>query len=563
MTGSPAAPPTDKDLGRFYTPPHVAQLTLALAVAPPGGPRWKTARIWDPTCGDGGFLRQAVALGAGPEQLTGHDLDGAALARLRSALPHATLAHADLFDLDPARVGLFDAIAGNPPYVRHERLAPARRRTIAAGVGAFLGMDVSPGLDLSLLALAHCLRFLAPGGRLAFVLPATWLDVARGAGVRHALLDRFALRAVIESRSEPWFADAAVNTVIAVFGHHHGDETVFAAIDRAGPQLAEAIAAGRAADGLRCRRVPRGRLHGAPSWSPFLRAPSLWFAVQDDHADAFVPPAEVLALSYGTKPGISAFFAPRDPAELQGVEPRCLRPFLRTLKGVDRYVLDGATVTGRLLAMPPGDPPPGAQRWIDAGAAVATSAGVPWPQVPSVRGNTPWWRMKPPMSGPVLFPQFRAARHHVIDNPDGVLVNNSAWWGRWHDPALHGVGVALLNTSWMALAAEVLGRVNLGEGLLTLYGPEIARLPVPDPRRVDHAGPLLDAWARMCRRPVLPFLEEVEQPDRHALDAAALQALGLDPALGPAIRDAIVPLLSDRLTLAARRRRPRTSKESQ
>ncbi len=554
---NPRTADQDKSLGRFYTPARLARLTLALALGPIGSEAWRTARIWDPTCGDGGFLRHAADLGG--TRLVGHDLDGAAIAALAGMLPQARLQQADLFDLDPVDLGLFDAIAGNPPYVRHERREPRRQREIATRLGAWLGVALPGGADLSLLALIQALRFLAPGGRLAFVLPATFLDVARAAGVRAALLDRFALRAVVESRRDPWFDNAAVNTVVAVFERSGEQRTVFARIDHTGPELAPVIEAGRSADGVRSRTIDRSTLRAAPRWSTFLRAPDLWFEVLEQADGAFVRPERVLSLAYGTKPGISAFFAPRDLAELDGIEPDCLRPFLRSLKGVDGYVVRAADVPGRIFAVPQAcdEPPTGARAWIRQGEGRLTPAGVPFPQAPSVRGNRPWWRLPRPRSGSVLFPQFRAARHHVIDNPEHVLVNNSAWWGAWAAPGLHEPGIALLNTSWMALAAEVLGRINLGEGLLTLYGPEIAALPLPDPRRLMASAfrpALMAAWASLRARSVLPFADEISRPDRLALDGAALSGLELPPSLGPRIRDAAATLMAERLALAQSRR---------
>ncbi len=545
----------DKALGRFYTPPRVARLALALAVGPVGSEAWRTARIWDPTCGDGGFLRQARSMGAA--RLVGHDVDGAAVAALTAVLPGATLQHADLFDLDPSDLGLFDAIAGNPPYVRHERLDPARKKEIAGELEAWLGLPLPGGADLSMLALLQCLRFLAPGGRLAFVLPATWLDVARAANLRTALLERFSLLAVVESRTDTWFDNAAVNTVIAVFENREPTRTVFAQVHRTRPELAPAIRDGQDSEDVRCRTVTPDALRQATRWSSFLRAPEVWFDVLSSFGGAFVRPSEVLKLAYGTKPGVSGFFAPRDVSELDGVEASCLRPFLRTLKGVDGYVVRASDVQGRLFVAPRTVASlPGAAAWIAWGERGRTRSGLPWPQAASVRSNKPWWRLPPPRTGALLFPQFRAARHHVIDNPDRVSVNNSAWWGAWTDPAMHGPGIALLNTSWMALAAEVLGRVNLGEGLLTLYGPEIAALPLPDPRRVSAADrrPLQEAWASVSARPVLPFLEEVLRPDRQALDHAALRSLGLDPSLAGPIRDAAATLMAARLALAHSRR---------
>src|SRR6266545_7111644 len=85
-------------------------------------------RLLDPACGDGVFLARAAAAGVGREGLAGIDLDPAAAAAARAAVRGADVRCADLFSLAPAEIHAvgFDAVVGNPPYVRQERLG---RRT--------------------------------------------------------------------------------------------------------------------------------------------------------------------------------------------------------------------------------------------------------------------------------------------------------------------------------------------------------------------------------------------------------------------------------------------------
>ena len=547
-----------KRLGRFYTPPGVADLALGLAVRSPDD------RVWDPTCGDGAFLRRAAARGHPADLLHGHDLDPLAVATARRAVPGAVIETADLFALDPADVGPFDAVIGNPPFVRHERLPAARRADLRHAVAAGLGWEPPAQADLSVLALLWCLRFLAPGGRLSLVMPNTWMDAGFGRGVRRWLLDRYRLLAVVESRREPWFPEARVNTVIVALqrpgpGAKPARPPVFAGcLAPAGGHLAEAILDGRDDPRLQLRRAEptQGR------WSPLLRAPDAWFEVLERADDRLIrlgdPARPLLRRAYGTKPGITDFFCPQ-PAELDrsGVEPAFRRPFLRSLRGLARYSITAADVTGELFVCPGVPDPgrhPGATAWIRRGETRRNRNGTPWPLVPSVRHNQPWYVLGTVRSGDVVLPQFRAERHHVIANPDRVPVNNSAWWGSWLDPAHREVGVALLNSTWMALAAEVIGRVNLGEGLLTCYGPDLDDLPLPDPDLfldTPSGERLLAAWRRLRERDVLPLVEEVRRPDRIALDAAVLSGLDLPPALGDRIRQGAARLCAERLTLAA------------
>ena len=554
-----------RQTGRFYTPPGVADLVLELAR------RGTSDTVWDPTCGDGVFLRCAMKRGHPAERLFGTDVDGEALARV--GIEGATLRETDLFALDPGDLPPMDAIVGNPPFVRNERLDPKHRAWALARVREGLGFAPPAKADLSILVLLHCTRFLAPGGRLAFVMPATFLESAVGQPVRRWLLEELGLRAVVESRQQPWFPAVSVNTVVVAL-ERDSEEATFAQLRTpASGHAAYAILGLTEAD-VELRTLPRDELTAFPRWSEPLRAPRVWFDVLRDARGlrplrAWRPP--FLELKYGTKPGISAFFSPRGRGlQDAGVEAPYRRPFLRSLRDVDSYTVRADAVETELLHWDGEDPTraeaPRLHAWITRGSRSRTASGVRWPTVKSVKGNRPWYRLRRVRTGDVLIPQFRAARHVVFDNPDGVPVNNSAWWGRFTDPAWAEIGAALLNTSWTALAFEVCGRVNLGEGLLTAYGPELARLPLPHPRRLvgtGHGTALVEAWRSMRQRDVLPWGLEIGQPDRAALDAAFFAGLGLlGEAVAPAVRAGALRLLEERTSLAAALRHTRRAAPS-
>ncbi|AEH08112.1 MULTISPECIES: SAM-dependent methyltransferase [Protofrankia] len=100
----------------------------------------------------------------------------------------AEITVADFFAV-PARPD-FDAVVGNPPYVRYQKFhGEARGRAqVAAG---------QAGVRLTNLASSwaaftvHAARFLRPAGRLGLVLPAELLAVNYAAPVRQFLLERF------------------------------------------------------------------------------------------------------------------------------------------------------------------------------------------------------------------------------------------------------------------------------------------------------------------------------------------------------------------------------------
>src|SRR6266540_2340832 len=110
---APTAPSADKLRGGYYTPPAVARFIAAWASA--AGPR-----VLEPSCGDGAVLAMLAEClgGAGPaSQAVGVELNPLEAAKAaRHGLPVVT---ADFFAwFGGAHQGAFDAVVGNPPYIR-------------------------------------------------------------------------------------------------------------------------------------------------------------------------------------------------------------------------------------------------------------------------------------------------------------------------------------------------------------------------------------------------------------------------------------------------------------
>jgi hypothetical protein len=86
-------------------------------------------------------------------------------------------------------VGGFDAIIGNPPYVRHELLGDEVKRALKQGYKAFDGKA-----DLYVYFYEQGLKLLKPGGRMGYVVTNKWLKAGyaeelRGIFAENAWLD--------------------------------------------------------------------------------------------------------------------------------------------------------------------------------------------------------------------------------------------------------------------------------------------------------------------------------------------------------------------------------------
>lgn len=204
-----------KALGAYYTPPELVSALTHWAVRAPGD------RILEPSAGEAAFvlaaLRRLHELG-GPrdEQVVAVELEPAAIAAARTVVTAegetCEFIRSDFFDVQPEELGTFDAVIGNPPYVRYHRFKGAARKRgrSAAAIG---------GVELNGLAsswahfVVHAARFLKPEGRLAFVLPAELLHVDYARPIREFLLRRFGAVTVL-AFEEAVFPGASIDTVL-------------------------------------------------------------------------------------------------------------------------------------------------------------------------------------------------------------------------------------------------------------------------------------------------------------------------------------------------------------
>ncbi len=577
---------TDKQRtwGQFATPTDVADLLLGFCLRRPN------ARLLDPSCGDGALLRRAAQwrgwLASAEGQparptLHGIELDPRAAA-VAETIPGANIERANFFTLHAADYEPFDAIVGNPPYTRAEwieRLGDDARQMAlfpsegvpggASPVRPLVPRELSAALGgragLYAYFFFHSLEFLREGGRLGFVVPNGWLDVAYGGALKQFMLDHFRVVAVIESAVERWFADAGVNTCLVILerageaADRAGNRVRFIRLRRPLRELLGAEADSRrvmAVESLVTRLLPAADRHSAAAavrvrpqteldaearWGAWLRAPDVYLRPPSRPQ---APLGRWATIQRGHTTGANSFFylTPRR-VEQWGIEAAFRRPLLKSLRGARSLFLSAADCGHELLSIPPAaELAGGVAGYLAWGEAQGYAARA------TCAARQPWYALPEQEPGHLLLAKGVWQRHFAAVAAEPLAVDQQIYRLTLADGVPAGAAAALLNSAWFALGCELGGRVNLGEGVLWLASYELSELLLPDPRQLDAAAVRLleDSFRQTAALPIEDTPLMLARPERQAMDELVFDLLGLPAADREAVRAALLDCLDGR-----------------
>jgi len=191
--------------GGYYTPEDLAAF-LTRWVAPTSG-----TRVLEPSCGDGAFFPTLKGTGA---SVTAFELapEEATKAAARG-LPDCNVHNRDFLGWAlESRGGQFDAVIGNPPFVRYQYL-PAAFQANAERVFARLGCKFTKHTNAWVPFILASMELLRPGGRLAMVVPSEIVHVMHAQSLR-TYLGQQCRRIVIVDPQEIWFEGTLQGAVL-------------------------------------------------------------------------------------------------------------------------------------------------------------------------------------------------------------------------------------------------------------------------------------------------------------------------------------------------------------
>lgn len=187
---------TQRELGAYYTPSVLASLLAKWAI------RSCNEHVLEPGFGGCGFLQAAVdrlsELGSlSPKnQLYGCDIDPQAFAYLSQNLGVLSIERryilSDFVTVFPQSFSaqVFDVVIGNPPYVSLHNMSANQKASILAWK-KITGIKINGRASLWAYFVLHAMSFLKPGGRMAWVLPGSFLEADYATSLREDIAASF------------------------------------------------------------------------------------------------------------------------------------------------------------------------------------------------------------------------------------------------------------------------------------------------------------------------------------------------------------------------------------
>src|SRR2546428_3940076 len=493
-----------KARGAYYTDGAVADFLVRWAIRSP------TDRVLDPCFGDGIFLESSLThlsrLGSpGGDGVTGVELHTESYemvrARLGSARPR--LLQGDFFSFSKKDLGRFQAVVGNPPFIRYQKFS-GDQRTRALAKATAAGVHLSALTSSWAPFIAHSTTFIAPGGRLAMVAPAEICHAAYPRPLLRHLKDLFRriLILAFEKRLFPELNEDTVLLLADELGARGGDLRIATLRDMDALGDSTHDPSGYGAD---AERVQEER----PSLTTYF-LPHTIRTLYDQLtlSQMVIRLGSVANVGIGYVTGDNRFFhlSAAESRQLR-IPPRAQRPAVcrsAWLKGVvfsrsDWRVLDLGQREKRLLSLTGRgtELPRGGKAYLQRGEG----GGVH--RAHQCRTRNPWY-VVPGVQVPDLFLSYMAHERPVLAlNRAGVVCPNTLLAVKALPLWRHIVRAvpAVWCNSLTFLSAEIEGH-SLGGGMLKVEPKEAARLVIPSPELVSPAdrSALIRRVDHLCRK---------------------------------------------------------------
>lgn len=243
---------TKKELGQFFSGNAVAKLLAQLAKC------YEAKEIIDPMCGIGDMLSACLQCNKNVNSITGIEIDAGVFERALFELKNidgAKVINRNAFSFETIKqlspTG-YDLVITNPPYIRYQTISQNKKETSSSldiseirqslikSLAFFQTIDETDrelfrilisnfsGLsDLAVPSWILCSLLTRVDGRIAMVVPHTWLNRDYALIIKYLLTRWFELEYVIEDANSVWFHPAQVKTTLLVAKRVKRKESIF------------------------------------------------------------------------------------------------------------------------------------------------------------------------------------------------------------------------------------------------------------------------------------------------------------------------------------------------
>ena len=201
----------DKLRGGYYTPRLVANFLTRWAL----GDGAKS--LLEPSCGDGIFLEAAIAHKPRLDTIHGVELDPDEASKAQQRLGEdSTRRHVWAMDYlefgDLLGERTYEAVVGNPPYIRYQFLEPETQK-LAEDLYRRHNLPFTKHLNAWAPFVVDSLDRLSAGGRLAMIVPSELMNVIHAGALRRFLIEQCS-RVLLVDTQTLIFDDALQGTVL-------------------------------------------------------------------------------------------------------------------------------------------------------------------------------------------------------------------------------------------------------------------------------------------------------------------------------------------------------------
>ena len=469
---------SEKLRGAFYTSPALVQACLNRIVALLD--THQSIRVLEPSSGDGAFVRgfqpYVVRREITNPHLTCIELMESEAVSCREALKNCRLdgnvIHSSFFPWMDNNNFAFDAVVGNPPFVRYQ-FVPENDRLLAEWLLRARGKELQGVSNLWIPFVLLSLDLLREGGAFALVLPSELLSTISGGQVRAELIRRF------HSLQVDLFPRDAFPDILQ-------DVLVLSGVRANQPQPRRPV--------VFSEHTPAGVREwqhevndNGESWTRYL----LTAEEQDAFSAAssllgFYALKEVAAIGVAIVTGANDFFAV-DEATLEKFDlHQWARPLLaRTADclGIVFTEADHCSVRHQgkkswLLDFSATRPDP--MQFEKPAEYLKLGTLQRLPERYKCRIRFPWYRVPQIQHGTLMMAKRAHQHHRLLYNEPGVVTTDTIYRGEMK-PRFQGRESELVSgfhNSATLLSAEIEGR-SYGGGVLELVPSELSRLVVP------------------------------------------------------------------------------------